>query len=1002
MINRDAGIHLVEQFAVARAGDLKKTKSAVCACCLAGVLLLLSSPVYAVSLYWDAASGDWFSPSNWNPAQVPQPAGGGYSGDDAFINNSGTAAADSATAPVGGIVSGHSIFVGGGDAGGSLSGSLTSSGVNIDAQFSLFSGFANAGTTNASGTISVTGADIFSGQSMNIGAISSSTSIASADGNIAVIGGDVTALFSLNIGSFHANTTDPAIVSDGSATGIVDVTGNVTAWIVAGRNFGGSSASSANGTLNVRDGDLTLRSRGISVGETSGGVGSVEGSANGLVVVDNGAISLSQSTSATSLYAGYAVGNTNAGITSGVIRTSAMRMDGGSFDDFIVGFASADGTASGSFASESGDVAIRGDFAVGQTYALNAGVPGATGIADFGTGSIIGVDDAAGLFSIGNTRTYGLFNDGLGTAIGDVSANGISGFGAYKIGVTEGTIHNTGNRAQGILRIGESGIRGIVDTNTGRPESDLFIGATLATPNNGEIFGPGSEAAGSVVVDGGSIVDMRYVGIGVSAAPAGQSGSGNGFATGSLTITNGNAMAEAMLVGFAHLDNSTLVAAVDAASAATGAFNMTGGTLTLQAPAIGSITNTAALQVGVASSYEPGSTPSGNSNPVNATGIVNLTDVDVVGNANLAIGNVLNSFTERNSNGTGTINVERGSVGISSIRMGDASGLGSVARAALNFVDSDLTVNDDVFIGSGGDAQAMFSSTNTGINIGGDLNIAAFRSSIGTGEVPETRGTLAMTNGLLDVGGNVVVGGQFQGGNGELLLDNVTGNIDGYLRLARSSNMGSLFGNGVIEMDSSTLAVNAGAMLDSGTLALTDSRMEVSGNLATEFFNTVDMTYASGFSADARIELQRSLIEVGGEFALGIDDVLQITLDGTSRGTGYGAIDTDTANLLGGTLAVDVGFALTENNYVFDLITSSSADGILGDFASLNVTGYDAGYSLFAGIVLDDIGLEFGPTEIYRLTLTRLDPVPVPGAVWLFGTGIIGLIGCARRKRASP
>ena len=201
-------------------------------------------------------------------------------------------------------------------------------------------------------------------------------------------------------------------------------------------------------------------------------------------------------------------------------------------------------------------------------------------------------------------------------------------------------------------------------------------------------------------------------------------------------------------------------------------------------------------------------------------------------------------------------------------------------------------------------------------------------------------------------------------------------------------------------MDSSTLSIGEYAHLDSGLLSLNDSHMDVAGNLTTEFFNSSLGTYFEGASGDTNIELQRSLIDVGGEFALGIDDLLHISLDGTGRGTEYGAINTDTLNLLGGMLSVEVGFALTADTYVFDLITSSSDDGILGDFDSLSVTGYDPGYSLFAGIVLDDIGIGLGPTEIYRLTLSRIDPVPVPAAVWLFGTGIFGLMGLARRKQA--
>jgi len=34
--------------------------------------------------------------------------------------------------------------------------------------------------------------------------------------------------------------------------------------------------------------------------------------------------------------------------------------------------------------------------------------------------------------------------------------------------------------------------------------------------------------------------------------------------------------------------------------------------------------------------------------------------------------------------------------------------------------------------------------------------------------------------------------------------------------------------------------------------------------------------------------------------------------------------------------------------------------------------------------------------------MIRVDfnPVPVPAAVWLFGSGLIGLVGVARRKKA--
>ena len=46
----------------------------------------------------------------------------------------------------------------------------------------------------------------------------------------------------------------------------------------------------------------------------------------------------------------------------------------------------------------------------------------------------------------------------------------------------------------------------------------------------------------------------------------------------------------------------------------------------------------------------------------------------------------------------------------------------------------------------------------------------------------------------------------------------------------------------------------------------------------------------------------------------------------------------------------------------------------------------------------DAIGVDSGVLGSWSLDIT---PVPVPAAVWLFGSGLIGLVGIARRKKAA-
>lgn len=40
-------------------------------------------------------------------------------------------------------------------------------------------------------------------------------------------------------------------------------------------------------------------------------------------------------------------------------------------------------------------------------------------------------------------------------------------------------------------------------------------------------------------------------------------------------------------------------------------------------------------------------------------------------------------------------------------------------------------------------------------------------------------------------------------------------------------------------------------------------------------------------------------------------------------------------------------------------------------------------------------------SEVFNVTVTSVSAVPVPAAVWLFGSGLLGLVGVARRRRSS-
>ena len=116
----------------------------------------------------------------------------------------------------------------------------------------------------------------------------------------------------------------------------------------------------------------------------------------------------------------------------------------------------------------------------------------------------------------------------------------------------------------------------------------------------------------------------------------------------------------------------------------------------------------------------------------------------------------------------------------------------------------------------------------------------------------------------------------------------------------------------------------------------------------------------------------------------------------------------------------------TQNNGLFDLIAPYWGDLYCEQFGCSTGEGYSFAYTIdssedgFHNIALasDWILLDWHPTEdqIDSLYLEIIDhsayfdtgsalvrdisTVPVPAAVWLFGSGLLGLIGLARRKKA--
>lgn len=778
---------------------------------------------------------------------------------------------------------------------------------------------------------------------------------------------------------------------------------NGTGSWTEGSHWSGGVAPRANAAVFVTNGGTaTLMGSPLPLLNTLavGSAGLPSGNGIGAVFSDGVNIHLSSV-----VQVGFAMGTGS--FASGVLQ---IQRASGSAANAVVGTIFGDGSTP---ASVSGRIAVDGDFLLGGEFSfLGATLSAAPGSVATGTMLIGGHAGQMAASMIGSSFSTVATNVGS-QARGrlDVGGNLLWDTGTFPaIGSTIGFDRLVDPAAPGGARVDEArgqvvvggtlrsatstGSTRIGTTNGGRADGSLAVG-TIDTSVHRMALTIGSagalgQARGELRAASGDLRTAGDLRVGVASG---------GMAQGLLTLGgslhgDGGALQVGSVSGAQPSLPSTAMGDVRTAGAVSGYGNLLiGSTFGSQGAgtlARGSLSSGAGLALGPVASANVGSVIFNDGGAVTVTGDMHLGHSLQAVNADLSAGFIFLSGSGSVAAGRMRIDGDAGTA--RSLMVGaTVAGTGQTGLDATGevLIRGDLALVRDgfMFVGntsgedrSSGVAAPRFDQARGNVVIDGILRLAGNALTVAVGVVNGGQADGKLSLAHADMAGHhmrsLMVGSSLSGqAQGELSLrGGVLRAIDAEIGTTRTGSALGRFLLSGAELQTTRLLAGDGA----GARA----ELEFVDALATI---TDDFSLGNG-----RLELERSLVLVGDQLALGRGALLHVDVDGLARGDGYGAMNAASA-LLGGLLEVDFeDLVFGGVAAVFDLVRSGSALGVLGDFAGVSFLNLPAGYRAWAGIERDGVA-------VYRVHLA-LATVPSIGSLALAALGLCALLLCPRRK----
>ena len=151
-------------------------------------------------------------------------------------------------------------------------------------------------------------------------------------------------------------------------------------------------------------------------------------------------------------------------------------------------------------------------------------------------------------------------------------------------------------------------------------------------------------------------------------------------------------------------------------------------------------------------------------------------------------------------------------------------------------------------------------------------------------------------------------------------------------------------------------------------------------------------TYAGEASANAPTGATMKFANVGAGF---LTPGQAFTVDFDWKGT----------NGIGGVIDIRVFSELSGGGVSkTDILAGGTGAGLTADWTNFGVQNLIAGPDVSGGVTVEFTaicGADAGCFSNLAIDNVVVSAVPVPAAVWLFGSGLLGLVGIARKKKAA-